>query len=267
MQVSWIDPQDVASLAESLRTPPPPPPETAGQSLLEPEDVAVLRGTFDAWGDAPEESAEEATAESPPLTEEPIQEAPVSIEETVPNPILQQGPDLDAFRQRLQAIRSRAVDAGLLPAPVAAIEEARPALPEPLPVPVEARVCAFQAPRGGLVERLEAFVIWARRCIGTGEVFVVDDRGDLLSGPQDQATLILSTLLALNAAARASAWSACEGSQVLHQSLAAEAMVTVIPCSTRLGVMQVAVVAPHAIADGDAAVIRDALIATMDEPG
>lgn len=261
MQVSWIDPQDVASLAESLRTPASVPlAEEPSLSLLEPDEMAALRGTFDAWNDAAEETPSPAAL--PPVAEE--QEEPAMTAEDASNPILQRGPDLDAFRQRLQAIRDRAVDAGLLPPPQAPQEESAAPISMPETIPQPPPAAPFTVPTGSVMERLEAFDGWARHRCGEGEIFVMDDQGDLLCGRQEQAGLILSTLLALNAAARSSAWSACGGPQVLHHSLPSGDIITVIPCPTRLGVMQVAVTASQAIPEDSAALLRSALIAAMD---
>ncbi len=97
MQVSWIDPEEIARLASELNGPLPPPetispwelstlPDVTADALLPQVNVGVpVQGT----------SAPGAPAAQPA--------APVHA------------PQLDHIREKLRAIRSRAQDAGLLP--------------------------------------------------------------------------------------------------------------------------------------------------------
>jgi hypothetical protein len=263
MQVSWIDPEDVASLAESLRRPPPrpaPPPSTGhGLSLLEEieEQPEALDGTAAELPDThPSEEEFSGGFHTPSLPEPPAALSPESGA----------APDLQALRQRLQAIRERAMDAGLLPGAAAVVRPPEPAPPPVLeapPAPVSAPA-PFQVPLGSVMARLEAFAAWADRSLDQADVFVVDDRDDLLWGPQEQAGLVLSALMAQAAATRSSALSACEGAHALHQALPTGRMLTVIPCGTRLGMMQVAVVSAEALSPDQSEALRGALTAAMD---
>ncbi|HYF35982.1 MAG TPA: hypothetical protein VD994_11875 [Prosthecobacter sp.] len=279
MQVSWINPEDVASLAESLRTPPPAKAEAgAGLPLLEAEDMAALAEALEGFRVEIEEEkpAAEAPREAPPDQEDEQEPVP-SVAERPPHAEMAGGTDLNALRRRLQEIRERAVDAGLLPAPQAVEPPATPKLvEEPVseaapedgaPQAIEqakAPVIVFEVPLGSVTARLEAFAMWAHECVGTDQIFVVDDRGDLLWGPQDQAGLILSTLMAVNAAARASARSACGGAQALHQALPSGMMATILGCETRLGLIQVAVAAAHELTADEAEAVRGALTAAIN---
>lgn len=290
MQVSWIDPEEVASLAESLRPPsraqaPAPPPEPA------PEPVQPL------------------VVETTPAQEEaPLPEGP---ESGIPSP------NLAAFRLRLQSIRERAVNAGLLkpkppapppqplePAPAATPEIYQaappPPAPGPEPTPAPQPVVEMQAPEpeppatapvsppvqvnvpviappppphvqiapGATVkDRLEAFSAWAFQQWGPSDLLIVDEYGDLLWGPPKKSGLVLSTMMAWNAAIRASAQAASGMAQIQRQVLATGENLTIIPCPTRLGMLQIAVVKAQAPWDEETALLKEALVQLMDFPG
>jgi hypothetical protein len=271
MQVSWINPEDVAALAESLR---PAKPET----LLSPATGLCL---LTAEEEPVEESADTDAAPSadtssamPAVTPPGDSERPSPIEPAAPEST-PATPDLDALRQRLHEIRVRAVDAGLLPgrqngiAPTEAISAVdSPQEPVPVGAPLRQRreFTPFQVPLGSVMARVEAFAQWLFQSLGTSNVFVIDDRGNLLWGPQEQAGLVLSTLMAINAASRGSAASACEKPQINQQVLPSGMMMTAIPCETRLGDIQVAVAAPDVLAAHEAEMIREALQSAMNGP-
>jgi hypothetical protein len=182
-------------------------------------------------------------------------------------------PNLTAFRERLQAIRDRAIGAGLLPGVSSVSVPPTPAEPQSAPpeAPVEEQTelgdpndWAFELPLGTVEERLEAFASWAYRHISGGEILVVDDHGDLLWGQHARPELILSTLMARNASSRSSPLSACGLSGTIHYSLASGNTLTVIPCDTRLGMIQVVICAAEGLPEMDADRLRQALIAAMD---
>ena len=285
MQVSWIDPEEVAALAESLRPslqpkisarPPAAPPK--------PEPVEPL------------------------VSERPV----TTAEEPVPEP------NLSAFRQRLQSIREKAINAGLLtpmatpPAPPAQPEptpepvpapqpEPEPEAPEasteqeplqespiapessekPAPEPVftpnpppvyftQAPVYAPQVPvpaGASVKERLEAYSLWATRQWSADELLIVDEYGDLLWGPPKKSGLVLSTMMAWNAAIRASAQAASGAAQTSQQTLATGETLTIIPCQTRLGVLQIAVVKPLPPGNDETVSLSQVLAEVMDIPG
>ncbi len=285
MQVSWIDPEEVASLAESLRPAARPAP--------------VAR--------APEPAVKQEPVE--PLVEEP------PVVEPVDGPAM---PNLSAFRQRLQAIREKAINAGLLtpqaapaaiPAPVPAPADAAqptfeapvaeaapvPAIPAPTfaerpadtpsyspveaPPPIEYappvtddRVFKKPEPRiplnagASVKDRLDAFTAWADSQWGPGDLLVVDEYGDLLLGPLKKSGLVLSTMMAWNAAIRASAQAASGISQVMQQTLATGETLTLIPCKTRLGLLQIALVKTQAPQDHEISELDAALAEVMDLP-
>ena len=155
MQVSWIDEKDMGALLGSLRGPVP-----AAATL---DDVAHHAGSlFD--------EPDEALPKSVPAPEPP-QATPVVI-------TTEAHPDLDDFRARLQAIRERAMTAGLInrteetiaPAmeqPEVDADEEPYEIEEPLPVEMVSHLWSDFLPYGNSSgERLGSFVAWARspRC-------------------------------------------------------------------------------------------------------
>lgn len=325
MQVSWIDPEDVAALAESLRPSARPKPA----AMPEP---------------AVEEPVEPLVPEQQPVA---ISAVAASVSASAATTSIPEMPNLAAFRQRLQSIREKAIHAGLLtpqpPAPVAAeagpepepeaapvptpeasapvqlAEEASPPVaeepvaasepvateapqpfhaefapaaaepepvftPEPAPVPVaapepmvasSAPVYTYTppqptipiAPGASVKDRLDAFAEWATGKWSPNQLLVVDEFGDLLWGPTKKAGLVLSTMMAWNAAIRASAQAASGAAQVLHQSLTTGEALAVIPCQTRLGTLHLAVVQVHIPSDYEITCLRDSLVEVMDIPG
>lgn len=300
MQVSWIDPEEVSALAESLRPPArPQPPVKAPEPAPQQEAVQPL------VSDAP-----------PPEADAPGPEGDTGGM-----------PNLAAFRQRLQSIRERAISAGLMtpkpaappeappvpevaqapalepvPVPEAETEEMRTGAsalhssepapqwqpqpetvspPSPPPVqsnvpvsapPVEISRPAPQphieiAPGASVKDRLDAFASWAGQQWGPSELLIVDEYGDLLWGPPKKAGLVLSTMMAWNAAIRASAQAANGLAQIQQQVLATGETLTIIPCKTRLGMLQIALVKAQAPWGEETSVLREALVQVMDIPG
>jgi hypothetical protein len=347
MQVSWIDPEEVAALAESLRP-------AARPQLVKAPEPAPMR-----------EAAQPLVAETP------------ALETDAPGPAADTGgmPNLAAFRQRLQSIRERAISAGLMtpkpppppetptasepdamrtgvsalrlvrppapvpevvtppepapesetetaplppqepelvvvnePEPVAAVapafEESASPSPEPVPEPVpeppsqesapqwQPQPVSFPAPNpppvqynvpispaptaqphieiapgASVKDRLDAFASWAGQQWGPGELLIVDEYGDLLWGPPKKAGLVLSSMMAWNAAIRASAQAANGMAQIQQQVLATGETLTIIPCKTRLGMLQIAVVKAQAPWGEETSVLREALVQVMDIPG
>ena len=231
MQVSWIDAHQVIALAEGLRRTPaksPTPPisaQTAAPPLVGDSELLVF----------PEEPEEQSDS----LTE-------IFIEAESP-------PALQDFRARLQAIRDRAVSAGLIPAqsPITT-QKTEVALPP------------FQPQAGAVTDRLAAFIDWSQPALGDAEIFIVDDQGDLHWGTPATSGLVLSAIMAWGAASRMSALAAYETDEPLRQVLSTGRHLAVIPCSTRLGIMYVAITSLALIPQTQISAIREALVAAMD---
>ena len=272
MQVSWIDPEEVASLAESLRP-----------AVRHQPKVVLQEST---------EAAEPLVSDQPGT--EPGAEAEL--------------PDLSAFRQRLQAIREKAITAGLLtpqtaPSPPAPAAEEAPPPPsaeasasEPTPEPAQEIPAQEQPanlaeepspapaaaepvftpppppqipidPGASVKERLEAFAQWAALRWEPSELLIVDEYGDLLWGPPKKSGLVVSTMMAWNAAIRASAQAASGMTQTHQQSLNTGETLTIIPCQTRLGLLQIAVIKSLAPTDSEITTLREALAEVMNIVG
>lgn len=131
MQVSWIEPEQLRDLVGQLQTPAPAGESIAWEVHTLPESsgggaASLEIADHDLWlpesppqileaRDAPAEAAEEMFAPGPAME--------TSLEESAPHP---GEPELDRIRQKLQSIRERAVEAGLL----AHVAPTAPALPE-----------------------------------------------------------------------------------------------------------------------------------------
>jgi hypothetical protein len=258
MQVSWIDADEVGALLGRLREAPP-----AGTSVeLTPEAPTLLAAEF-----------------------EPVQtEAPKPVA-AVPQPPSEKSSDshhdLDLFRARLQAIRARAMNAGLLPGdsptppmaepdspPVTEEEEGMAAerpVDETPPASDEAPTWTPYRPSGNSVnERLEGFASWARPLMNGSHLFVIDDQGDLLWGQSSHQELVVTTVMAWVAFSRMSGVLAFERVPLLHQRMATGDHLTALPCPTRLGLLHIAITGDHTVADEHVPELRQALIAAME---
>lgn len=258
MQVSWIDADEVGALLGRLRD--TPPAEAAAELTL--EAPALLAAEF--------EPVQAALPEPPAAAPQPPAETPSDSHH-----------DLDMFRARLQAIRERAMNAGLLPgdspAPTTsdldslpdeeamAETEERPLEQTPPPAPVEAPCWTPYWPSGNSVnERLEGFASWARPLMHGSRLFVIDDQGDLLWGQSSHQELVVTTVMAWVAFSRMSGVLAFERVPLLHQRMATGDHLTALPCPTRLGLLHIAITGDHAVADEHVPELRQALIAAME---
>jgi hypothetical protein len=229
MQVSWIDADQVTALAEGLRrgtAANSPSPETEiGTAPLIDDSTSFV------FPDEPEHLPE-------PMAEVMAEEAPQPV--------------LNDFRARLQAIRDRAIQAGLIPAQMPVI-----AMPE-------VELPPFDPQAGAVPDRLAAFIDWALPALTDSEIFIVDDQGDLHWGSPASSGLVLSAIMAWGAASRMSALAAYETVEPLRQTLATGRHLAVIPCATRLGIMHVAITSPQLVQERQITALRSALVAAMD---
>ena len=119
----------------------------------------------------------------------------------------------------------------------------------------------------GLSERLNGLGAWVCARLGTQEVLLVDDYGDVLWGAQGQTALVISTMMAWHSAQRASATSiAPQGinPQRIDRSLGPKRVLTVLPVLTRYGVVSLAVIQDKPVSDSDATAIRAALALAVE---
>ncbi len=118
----------------------------------------------------------------------------------------------------------------------------------------------------GLSERLNAVAGWASERLGTREILLVDDYGDVLWGAQGQTALVLSAMMAWHSTQRASASATCTDSQRIDKALGPGRSLTVLPVRTRYGVVSLAVIQSLPVGEDDAAAIRDALAQAVEGP-
>jgi hypothetical protein len=182
---------------------------------------------------------------------------------------------LSRIRDKLRAIRQRATDAGIL-VRVNEPSEARPSLAPKFVAAVDVEtltepnspnsIPTFPIPQGPRTVRLAAFSAWAREVLrdNGGHVLVMSDDGEVLWGGEAKAGLVLSSMMAWAAAARASALSACGTPPVVRQTLSSGHVLTVIPCKTHSGIFHAAIAAPEGLSDALAASFQSALRDTLN---
>ena len=249
MQVSWIDPDELARLASELNGPLPsaePPVSWDLNTIPELTADALMPQSIGAAPAAPVNP----TAE--------VQETPAPASH----------PALDHIREKLRAIRSRAQEAGILPkreespapmelptapppAPAAPAPTFSAPIPAPVPVPdpeppaptpttvAAPSAQAFLNLDGSITERLASFMTWAERYAPSKEILLVDDHGELLWGNPSHPELALSAILAANVSLRDGVHSMTQQSAT-SLKLADDKNLTVMPCATRLGLVTLA---------------------------
>jgi hypothetical protein len=207
----------------------------------------------------------------PPL---PVESRVPEMDEPLPESVPMNVPTVD-FRSRLQAIREHAIRAGLISKQQPSAEPVAPAPVTMAPVPAVPvpeivqpnSLPAFDASAGFQSGRIYAFASWALRVLGQSELFVVGDQGNLLWGQPARSGMVLSAIMAWGATSRMSAFSAFETAAPLRQVLATGSHLIVIPCATRLGAMNIAIISAQPLPDMHVPTLRQALIGAMGAEG
>jgi hypothetical protein len=272
MQVSWIDPDEIARLAAELNGPLPSAEPVSWDLNTLPEITA----------DALMPQFNQAHTPSQPTAFDPFPAQGSPDTHSVAQP------ELNHIREKLRAIRTRAQDAGLLPpkeapqatpAPAAAsavtqaTENGTPNTSQPLP-PSPAAENSTPSPAasahsflnldGSLTERLASFMTWAGNYVSAQEILLVDDHGELLWGNPSHPELALSAVLAANANLHTGA-QAITQQPVASVRLSESKHLTVLPCPTRLGLVTLALlnVAP-ALSNDQVSCLREALTLSVE---
>lgn len=268
--------------------PEPAPPPAVHESKLPPMDLPVpaplpvAPKTFEMPLRQPPPLPVEAKSpamsvpQPPPL---PVESRAPEMDEPLPESVPMNVPTVD-FRSRLQAIREHAIRAGLISKqqPSAEVVAAAPVSMAPVSItPVTAvpvpeivqpnSLPAFDATAGFQSGRIYAFASWALRVLGQSELFVVGDQGNLLWGQPARSGMVLSAIMAWGATSRMSAFSAFETAAPLRQVLATGSHLIVIPCATRLGAMNIAIISAQPLPDMHVPTLRQALIGAMGAEG
>lgn len=253
MQVSWIDADEVGALVGHLRV------KTAEQPTNEEEPACPAQSFLDA--PEPDEALAmfrvQVAAAAKPVAKEPAEVV---------------HPDLQDFRSRLQAIRERAMGAGLLPGMVGKPEpeeievedEPEEAEPEPAVVSTNPSWVPFKPSGRTVTERLENFAAWAQPLLGWSELFIMGDQGDLLWGQSIHQGLVQTTVMAWVSTSRMSAVFAFDRAPLLRRQMANGQQLTALPCPTRLGLMHIAITSEQPLADDHVPELRAALISAME---
>ena len=253
MQVSWIDADEVGALVGHLRV------KTAVPPTVEEEPAYPVQSLLDA--PEPDEALEmfrvQVAEAAKPVTKEPAEVV---------------HPDLQDFRSRLQAIRERAMGAGLLPSPAGkpeseAIEikdEPEEVEPEPEVASVNPSWVPFKPSGRTVAERLESFAAWAQPQLGWSELFIIGDQGDLLWGQSIHQGLVQTTVMAWVSTSRMSAVFAFDRAPLLRRQMANGRQLTAVPCPTRLGLMHIAITSEQPLSEEHVPELRAALISAME---
>ncbi|RBP48081.1 hypothetical protein DES53_101881 [Roseimicrobium gellanilyticum] len=299
MQVSWIEPDEVRALAALLhgttstgtgggwdvQTLPdasqgpqqpllPQAPEPVGSqaapaqapAAAQPQapsaDVVLIREKLRVIRDRAKQAG--LIQDEPPVVQtSPPATAPLDAPMAPPAPSpLSQLPPLASLRPEPTAPAVQAPDVDPSPAP-----------PEPIvsaPAPAASRSSgapAFLPLEGPITERLENFARWASRFSGATEVLLADDHGDMLWGVPSHSSLIVSAILAVQQALRASAGSLQQPPNVLWVPDTEAGDVQVLPCSTRFGLVTIILVSAPELEGTSVAALREALVLSVEAGG
>ncbi|MCE9519389.1 MAG: hypothetical protein K8R87_07550 [Verrucomicrobia bacterium] len=279
MQVSWIDPEEIARLTAQLEG----PLEREEPTSWNLDTLPDISSQFTL-----EESSDEASsnADSDELAD--------AIAAPVPEHMEQQGatpaPELEHIREKLRAIRSSAQDAGLLPVAKPAsggqeintpvpIAPARtpvriPPAPSPpstlavsdLPSPIShlPNSTPLLPPGGTLTERLQIFMPWVQSVAPCEDILLVDDHGDLLWGGPSRADLALSVVLASGAGLQSGSEALTRSSVFIRSRLGEQKELSVLPCPTRYGMVTLALLNATGLSNEIVTSLREALKLCID---
>jgi hypothetical protein len=257
----------------AMATPSPEPkgeaaPDAATPAQPEPSAAVPSRPPEALTGVSPFKLADFVSSGSraplePPAAPEALRSEPAGGKDSVavpaagPSVAIPDGPERPAVPSPAEPLLPAVVLPGKATAPP------RMVIGVPPPMPRDAEL-SFEVPLGNMPERLQAFAGWAMRRTRTTEFLIVDAHGDVLWGRHVHAGLVVSTMLACTAALRSSAIGAAELLGVIEQPLPAEKILSVIPCQTCYGVINIAVVRREGVEEPEAALLRRALIAAIE---
>lgn len=261
MQVSWIDPDEIAKLAAQLSG-PLELDESPSWDINTLPDISGESSSHNQ-GDAFNQFADSLDATAP---------------ENLDNAGHVPPPEIQHIREKLRSIRERAMDAGMIAAPAKKIEEpvseAKIEMPEVpvsrLPIVISlspppavpdptTKTAPFLPLEGPISERLAAFMKWASQIVPCEDRLLMDDHGDMLWGGASRSELALSAILAVSASLRSAPQAMTRPAAVIHSRLGVNRELSVLPCPTRFGMVTLALLNAPPIDDKTAAILRDAL--------
>lgn len=261
MQVSWIDPEEIAKLVAQL----------SGPLELDESSSWDINTLPDISGESSSHNPDDA-----------FNQLADSLDATAPENIENAGhvppPEIEHIREKLRAIRAKALDSGVISAPAQQNENQKadvsievPAVlvsrlpitislsPPPVtPDPASNRI-PFLLLEGPISERLAAYMNWSSRIVSCEDRLLMDDHGDMLWGGASRSELALSAILAVSASLRSAPQALTRPASVIFSRLGADRELSVLPCPTRFGMVTLALLNAAPIDDETAAVLRDAL--------
>lgn len=286
MQVSWIDAERIKQLVAQIAcddnaSPALPSVDTGGFI----EEAAVLSGPDTGWLESVDPVVRPDLEVPPDSFCAQIQDVTdlvkdAEVDGSASLPCAEAALPLSRIRDKLRAIRQRAADAGILSRQdepstrSTALTSFTPsAVSETLglasthgSVGVHPHATFdFQVPQGPREQRLAAFGAWAGRVLaGSGShVLVMSEEGDVLWGGEAKAGLVLSAMMAWGAAMHGSALPPTGTHEIARAPLGSGQVLTVVPCQTITGTLHAAVVAPQAVPEATASLLRNALAAAI----
>ncbi|MEI6537580.1 MAG: hypothetical protein WCN98_19715 [Verrucomicrobiaceae bacterium] len=269
MQVSWIDPDEIAKLAAQLHGP------------LELDESPSW--DINTLPDISNESSLQTARDSfNHLADSLDAQAPEAIENAGQVPT----PEIEHIREKLRSIRARAMHSGMIAHPVAEtasqsseVKIVVPSIPlSQLPITISlSRPVAAQVPvprptpflplEGPIADRLAAFMKWASQIVPCEDRLLMDDHGDMLWGGSARSELALSAILAVTANQRAGTQAMASPAAVINSRLGANRELSVLPCPTRFGMVTLALLNAPPIDDETAACLREALTLCIEGKG
>ena len=268
MQVSWIDPDEIAKLAAQL----------SGPLELEVSPSWDLNALPDISGDQSSHNTGDAFNQ---FADSLDAQAPENIESAGNVP----PPEIEHIREKLRAIRAKAMDTGVIAAPVQkvgeSVAEAKLELPvtpiSPLPItislalppppPASTPTPSIPSPRhapfipieGPISERLASFMQWASQIVVCEDRLLMDDHGDMLWGGASRSELALSAILAVSASLRSAPQAMTKPASIILSRLGPHRELSVLPCPTRFGMVTLALLNAPLVDDETAKTLREAL--------
>lgn len=261
MQVSWIDPEEIAKLVAQL----------SGPLELEESPSWDINTLPNISGESSSHNPDDAFHQLADSLDAP---APENIENAGRVP----PPEIAHIREKLRAIRAKALDSGVISAPAQQIVNQNvedrievpvvpvsrlpitislsppPVTPEPAPNRIP-----FLPLEGPISERLAAFMQWASQIVVCEDRLLMDDHGDMLWGGASRSELALSAILAVSASLRSAPQAMTKPAAVILSRLGPHRELSVLPCPTRFGMVTLALLNAPPVDDETARTLREAL--------
>lgn len=239
---------------------PAPPPLPPGYDEEGPLEEEPLPNEHEPAAILPTPAVMFDPMDLPAPTPPPASVGPVTIEFAGPAPGRPEYEPLFSHGAQAVAAPFATVEPPLAP-PQAVTSPFSLAEPEPV---AQSDKPPFVVPALGLSDRLAALAQWATQRLGTAEVLLVDDYGDVLWGGHAQTPLVLSAMMAWHAAQRSTAETACHDPQRIDKDLANGRALTVLPARTRYGIISLAAIQETPMDAADEQAIRTALVLAVE---